>query len=101
MKNSPILKRAQTAITKPKSILRHIVLLFSPVLPDKLYLKLLFPLKTGYRLNLKNPQTYNEKLQWLKLYYRDPLLPKLVDKYEYKKFVSEKIGEKYNVKTYG
>lgn len=101
MKKKSTLKRAQKAITNPKKILIHILIKCSTIFPDKLYLKLLFRLKAGYRLNLKNPQTFNEKLQWLKLYYRDPLLPKLVDKYEYKEFVREKIGDEYNVKTYG
>ncbi|HRN54814.1 MAG TPA: ATP-grasp fold amidoligase family protein [Agriterribacter sp.] len=68
---------------------------------DRLYLKLLFPLGTGYRLNLKNPQTYNQKLQWLNLNYRDPLLCKLADKHDVKNYVKEMIGEEYVVKSYG
>lgn len=101
MRNGSILRRLQTAIYKPHSILIHLLTKLSPFLSDKLYLKLLFPLRTGYLLNLKNPQTYNEKLQWLKLYYRDSRLPALVDKYEYKKFVKEKIGGEFIIQTYG
>jgi hypothetical protein len=52
-------------------------------------------------LDLDNPRTYNEKLQWLKLYYRNPILPKLVDKFEYKSFVSARVGQEYVVKNYG
>lgn len=53
----------------------------------KLELKLLFRLKQGYSLNLKNPKTFNEKLQWIKLYDRNPLMPKCVDKYTVRDYV--------------
>ena len=45
---------------------------FSRLISDRKYLELLFPLETGYKLDLDNPQTFNEKLQWLKLYNRKP-----------------------------
>ena len=47
----------------------------------ELELKLLFRLKCGYKLNLKNPKTYNEKIQWIKLHDLNPLMPKCCDKY--------------------
>lgn len=50
-------------------------------------------------LNLKNPRTLNEKLQWMKLYYRVPLLSSLVDKYAVKQIVADKIGENYIIPT--
>jgi len=50
---------------------------------------------TGKKLNLKNPQTFNEKIQWYKIYYKNPLFQKLADKYSVREFVKEKIGEKY------
>lgn len=68
---------------------------------DKLYLKICFFAKMGYRLDLKNPKTYNEKLNWMKLYYRKPELTQMVDKYEVKKYVAERIGEEYIIPTYG
>lgn len=55
-----------------------------------LELKLLFRLKCGYRLNLKQPQTYNEKLQWIKLYDKNPLMPKCCDKYAVREYVENK-----------
>lgn len=55
----------------------------------------------GYPLNLNNPVTYNEKLQWLKLNDRKNNYSKLVDKYEVKKFVANKIGKEYIIPTYG
>ncbi len=56
----------------------------------KLSLKLLFRLKCGYRLNLEDPKTYNEKLQWIKLYDKNPLMPKCCDKYTVREYVKEK-----------
>ena len=69
--------------------------------PDKLYLELLFFIKTGKRLNLKKPKTFNEKIQWLKLYNRKNLYTTLVDKYTAKDFVAKKIGEEHIIPLYG
>ena len=55
----------------------------------------------GYPLNLKDPKTFNEKLQWLKLYNRNPEYTTLVDKYAVKKYISEKIGAEYIIPTLG
>ena len=74
---------------------------FFDFVPDKIYLKLRFYVIMGKRLNLKNPKTYSEKLQWLKLYDRKPEYTKMVDKYEAKKFVADIIGEECTVPTYG
>ena len=70
-------------------------------LPDKIYSKLLFRKKFGYKLNFKNPVTFNEKLQWLKLYDRKDIYTTMVDKYEVKKYVANIIGEKYVIPTLG
>lgn len=51
--------------------------------------------KTGKSLDLENPQTYNEKIQWLKLYDCTPLKTRLADKYAVREYVKEKIGEQY------
>lgn len=69
--------------------------------PDEKYLKRMFKSIFGYELNLNNPQTFNEKLQWLKLYDRNPLYTTLVDKYRVKKWVADKIGPKYIIPTIG
>ncbi|TVL81589.1 ATP-grasp fold amidoligase family protein [Brachyspira hyodysenteriae] len=55
----------------------------------------------GYELNLENPKTFNEKLQWLKLYYHDPLMTICADKYLVRDYVKEKIGEEYLVPLIG
>ena len=70
-------------------------------IPDVLYLKMQFKKKLGYSLNLKDPQTFDEKLQWLKLHDRNPLYTTLVDKYAVKKWVANKIGPQYVVPTFG
>ena len=68
-------------------------------LPDELYIKLLFHARVGYYPNLKNPKSYNEKLQWLKLNYIRPDYAMMVDKVSAKEYVSSIIGDKYIIKT--
>lgn len=70
-------------------------------IPDKAYLKLCYFLKLHKRLNLKNPQTFNEKLQWLKLYNRKPEYTTMVDKYRVRDYIKEKIGEEYLIPLVG
>lgn len=53
-------------------------------------IKLLFRMKQGYKLNLKNPKTYSEKLQWIKLYDKNSLMVKCVDKYTVREYVRSK-----------
>lgn len=68
---------------------------------DENYLKLLYKTAMKKNLNLDNPQTFNEKLQWLKIHNRNPKYTKMVDKYEAKQYVSSIIGEKYIIPTIG
>lgn len=69
-------------------------------LSDERYLRFLWWVKTGKHLNLENPQTYNEKLQWLKLYDRKPLYTTIVDKVLVKEWVKEVLGDnKYIIPT--
>lgn len=68
---------------------------------DEKYLKFMYWCFTNEHIDLKNPKTFNEKLQWLKLHDRKPEYTKMVDKYEAKKYVSEKIGEEYIIPTLG
>lgn len=71
------------------------------ILPDKLYLQLKYFYRFHKFPDLKNPKTYNEKLQWLKLYDRRPIYTTMADKYEAKQYVASIIGDKYIVPTYG
>lgn len=70
-------------------------------LDDKHYLKLLYFAETGRRLNLKNPSSFNEKLQWMKLYNRKSDYSIYVDKYKVRKYISEIIGEEYLIPMIG
>lgn len=79
------------------SLLQH----YFMCLPDKLYIKLMFRFKMGYWPNLKNPQTFSEKIQWLKLYNRRPEYTTMVDKYAVKDYVAKIIGDKYVIPTLG
>lgn len=71
------------------------------LLSDRAYLKIAFRLKLNKKLDLKNPKTFNEKLQWIKLYDRNPQYTKMVDKYSAKAYIAEKIGEKYVIPVLG
>lgn len=68
---------------------------------DSSYLKIMYRIQMGEKLNLKNPKTYNEKLQWLKIHNRKPVYTVMVDKYAAKDFIAEKIGRQYVVPTLG
>lgn len=68
---------------------------------DELYLKIAYRIKMGEKLHLNPPVTFNEKLQWLKLHDRKPEYTTMVDKYEAKKWVAERIGEEYIIPTLG
>lgn len=68
---------------------------------DKKFIEKMFKATMDYPLNLENPKSFNEKLQWLKLYDRNPLYTKLVDKYEVREYISEKIGEDYLIPLLG
>ena len=71
------------------------------VYDNRLYLSKKFKKAIGYNLSLENPQTFNEKLQWLKLYNHNPAYTVMVDKLSVKKFVADKIGEKYVIPLLG
>ncbi|MGQ7595386.1 ATP-grasp fold amidoligase family protein [Streptococcus suis] len=70
-------------------------------LPDDVFLKRLYKFEMNKELNLDNPKTYNEKLQWLKINDRKPFYTDLADKYKVKNIVANAIGGKYIVPTLG
>lgn len=76
-------------------VTRRLINLFAGRISDKTYIRLRWLITFGRRINLENPVTFNEKLQWLKLYNRIPDYTRLVDKYEVKKHVAALIGEQY------
>lgn len=71
------------------------------IFSDEQLLKYLYYDRLGGRLDLKNPQSFNQKLQWLKLHDRNPLYNRLVDKANVKEWVAERIGAEYVIPTYG
>lgn len=71
------------------------------IMDDRKYVEFLWKQRMDYPLNLDNPKTFNEKLQWIKLYDHNPIYTKMVDKYEAKEYVASKIGEQYIIKTLG
>lgn len=68
---------------------------------DESYIKWKYYLNFHSKLNLVNPQTYSEKLQWLKLNNQHEEYTNMVDKYEAKKYVASIIGDKYIIPTIG
>lgn len=86
------------------SLLKKLYIFFTnicSVIPDEIYLKMIFRIRTGKKLNLKNPKTFNEKIQWLKLHNRDKSYSVMVDKYRVREYVADKIGEEYLIPLLG
>ena len=81
--------------------LRTLELKVFNLLPDKLYLHIKYFCKMGKILNLRNPKTFNEKIQWLKINDRKPTYTKMVDKCDAKEYVANKIGNEYIIPTIG
>lgn len=77
------------------------ILQFLSFIPDKWMLRIQYMIKTGRVLNLSNPKRYTEKLQWYKLYYRDPLMAQCADKYDVRKYVEQAGLAKYLNTVYG
>lgn len=69
--------------------------------PDEAYMCVYFKAKLHYEPDFEDPHTFNEKLQWYKLHYRNPVLTTLADKYAVRSFVEEFAGPEYLVPLYG
>lgn len=88
-------------IKDPKRLYIRFLKKISKFLNDEFYIKVLYQLRMNRKLNLSNPRTFNEKLQWLKLNYKAPILTIMADKYEAKVYVQSIIGDKYIIPTIG
>lgn len=89
-------------INDPLSAVRHISYKGAfNWMSDKMYLKLMYRANLKKKLNLDNPQTLNEKLQWLKLYDRNPEHTTLVDKYAVREYIKKELGEEYLIPLLG
>ena len=71
------------------------------LIPDKVYLNTVFKTEMGYKLDLEHPKTYNEKLQWIKLYDRKPEYTVYADKYKVREYIAKTIGDKYLIPLIG
>ncbi len=80
-----------------KQLLKNLLKL----LPSKIHIQLQYFYHFHKFVNLKNPKTFNEKLQWLKLYNRNPVYTTMVDKYKVKDYVANIIGKEYIIPTLG
>lgn len=94
-------KMKEENLSLKRKIYRKICSIGEKKLPDKLYLKLLYQVRMGKKLNLKNPVTFDEKLQWLKLYDRKPEYTNMADKYAVRKYVTDRLGEGYLIPLLG
>jgi hypothetical protein len=96
-----MLKKLILELSKPQILLLKIFVKCPGLISDKLFLKYKFRVLMHKKLDLKNPKTYNEKLQWLKLYDRKPAYSAMVDKAEAKRVVANLIGEQHIIPTLG
>ena len=96
------MNRIINAIKDPKKVILYLLETpFGRLLPDTSYLRLKFRLLIGRRLDLKEPKTFNEKLQWLKLHNRRPEYTDYVDKYKVRDHIKETLGEEYLIPLLG
>lgn len=98
---SKLRKLVYGIVHKPSYIVDAFVTRFCQFFPDKLYLSLRYRCQMGHWINWKHPKTFNEKLQWLKVYNRKPEYTKMVDKYAVKDYVAGIIGNEYIIPTFG
>ena len=83
-----------------KKNLKFLYHCFLPIISDKQLIKFKFRWHMGYSIDLANPKTLNEKINWLKLYERTPLHTLCSDKFKVREYIAEKIGDKYLVPLY-
>ena len=88
-------------IKRPKKVWEFLVFRNIIHISDKRYIEMKYEYKFGKNINLENPQTFNAKLQWLKLYDSNPESTKMLVNYEVKKYISNMIGEEYIIPTLG
>lgn len=95
------LKRIETIRKDRRNLWNMILKRMAKWFDDERYIRLKYRLWFDREINLDNPQTFNEKLNWLKLNYHNPIMTVMADKYWAKKWVTEKIGKEYIVPCYG
>lgn len=96
-----MLKNLRRIIKEPRLIFTHLLSQYCHWMNDECYLKILYFIYLGKFLHLKSPRTFNEKLQWLKLYNRCSEYMNFVDKVAVKNYVTSMIGSEYIIPTLG
>lgn len=89
------------AIKEPGPVIVRFMRTFCRWMPDKTFLKIEHKLLLKERMNFDDPQTLNQKLQWMKLFNSDSIYTRLVDKYLVREYVTQKIGDKYLIPLIG
>lgn len=95
------MRNVKEYLNSPRLLAISLLMRFGFWIPDSIYLRMMYYLKTGESLHLKHTVTFNEKLQWLKLYNRKPEYTKMVDKVAVKEYVAKVIGEEFVIPTLG
>ncbi|MBQ9071357.1 MAG: glycosyl transferase [Clostridia bacterium] len=97
-----MLKKVLKLIENPNKLFVHLAYKgYFSTMDDEKYLKKMYKGIMGKKLDLENPKTFNEKLQWLKLHDRNPEYTKLVDKYAVREYIASTIGEEYLIPLLG
>lgn len=78
---------------------RYLMRNYPHLMSDRYFIRVAWKQFRGFELDIEHPRTYNEKLQWLKLYDHNPLYTVLVDKYRVKKWVADRVGEEHVIPT--
>ena len=94
-------KKAKAVVQNPYKLFAKIINGKANFLSDKMYLSIMYKSIFNKKIDWNNPRTYNEKLQWLKLYDRKPEYNIMVDKYAVKQYVADIIGQDYIIPTLG
>lgn len=95
------IKKILSCLKNPKKIILYFAKRGIIPMDDKVFVKMQFKENMGYNLDLENPVTYDEKLNWIKLYNKNSLYTTLVDKYEVKKYIGDLLGSEYIIPTLG
>lgn len=98
MNNRRLIKMASNSVIKRAYIL---FISICAVIPDKPYLKMMYRIRTGQKLHIEDPVTFNEKIQYLKLFEKDKGYSKYTDKYAVRSYIAEKIGEGHLIPLIG
>lgn len=97
-----VLLKLKTLVKNPKAVLwEKVANRLASRYDDEAWIRFKYWYWFGRRINLEQPQTFNEKLNWIKLHDRNPRYTLMADKYEVKKIVAELIGDQYVVPCYG